>query len=190
MSQLPTTQIRLNHLRKQFLCPESNPDFYSIAKWHLGLHSTDYWSPYLSVFARSGDYDAEQMYQALNQGAQLARIHAFRGAVHIVHQDNLSLILAATGPRLYRMARKSKSLRTLSDHQVETLLNQFLAALEETPLRMRELKQALPTLAPMMRPLLYLGMATGKVVRAHTPHARSTLSSYALMKQRFPTIKH
>ncbi|MDO8055593.1 MAG: crosslink repair DNA glycosylase YcaQ family protein, partial [Candidatus Hermodarchaeota archaeon] len=98
------------------------------------------------------------------------------------------LIIAATGPRLYRMARKSKSLHKLSNQQVETLLNQFLAALEDKPLRMRELKQALPTLTPMMRPLLYLGMATGQVVRASTPHARSTLSSYALMKQRFPEI--
>jgi hypothetical protein len=189
MSRLSVERIRLNHLRKQFFHPEDTPDFFEIAKAHLGLQSTDYWSPYLSVFARRGDFDAEQMYRALNRGDQLARIHAFRGAVHVVHQDNLSLIIAATGPRLYRMARKSKSLRKLSDQQVETLLDQFLAALEETPLSMRELKQALPTLAPMMRPLLYLGMATGQVVRASTAHARSTFSKYALIKHRFPTTK-
>lgn len=189
MTQVSVEQIRLNHLRKQFHISEDVHDFYTIAKTHLGLHSTDYWSPYLSVFARIGDYDAAQVYQALNRGQQLARIHAFRGAVHVVHQDNLPLIIGATGPRLYRMVRKSSSLRDVSDQQVEAMLDQFLTTLKDQPLRMRELKQALPELAPVMRSLLYLGMATGQVVRATTPHARSTLSTYGLMKHWFPHLK-
>lgn len=189
MAHVSVEQIRLNYLRKQFLLSEDVHDFYTIAKTHLGLHSTDYWSPYLSVFARCGDYDAAKVYQALNRGQQLARIHAFRGAVHVVHQDNLPLVIGSTGPRLYRMVRKSSSLRDVSDQKVELMLEKFLAALEDQPLRMRELKQALPELAPVMRSLLYLGMATGQVVRATTPHARSTLSTYSLMKHWFPHLK-
>ncbi len=188
MIQLTIEQIRQNHLRKQYFTERQKITFFDIAKAHLGLHSTDYWSPYLSIWARIGTFEPRVFYKAINSGNTLARIHAFRGAVHLVHRDNLPLIVAATGPRLYRMVRRGTVLSKYSDQQLEVMLRQFYSALDEKPLRMRELKQALPELAPKLRSLLYIGMATGQVVRATTPHARSPLSTYALTKNWLPGL--
>ena len=46
-------QLRLLQLHKQFDRPGT--DFFELARRMLGLHSTDYWTPYLSARARLGD---------------------------------------------------------------------------------------------------------------------------------------
>lgn len=61
-------QLRVNQLRKQYLLPEKQVSFFDIAKTQLGLHSTNYWTPYLSIYARLGDYNPKKVFSALNKG--------------------------------------------------------------------------------------------------------------------------
>ena len=183
MVEATAEQLHWNQLRKQFLLDEKPSDFYEVAKAQLGLHSTDYWTPYLSVWSRLGDYDAKKVFEAIDNGRDLIRTHAFRTTLHVMHIDNLSMILSATGPSLFRAYRtdKYRKMDLLSDKEIEGMLNKVKSALIEGPLRTTELKKRLPDVGENVRSGLLMLMARGEVVRAKANHARSNLTSYALL---------
>ncbi|MHA2303662.1 MAG: DNA glycosylase AlkZ-like family protein, partial [Candidatus Thorarchaeota archaeon] len=183
MEELTLEQVRLNHLRKQHALDKKRPDFYKIAKAQLGLHSTDYWTPYLSVWARIGDYDAEAVFKSLNSGDRLLRLNAFRTTVHVVHIDNLSLVIHATKATFYKKIRQHPDIRQLSDQEIGPLMESVLATLEDGPKTMREIKKLVPENARQIRPLFHLAATSGKVVRATASHARSSTTSYALLEK-------
>ncbi|MFW9768076.1 MAG: winged helix DNA-binding domain-containing protein [Candidatus Thorarchaeota archaeon] len=191
MPEASAEQLHWNQLRKQFLLDEEASDYYHVAKTQLGLHSTDYWTPYLSVWARIGDYDARKMFEDIDNGRQLVRTHSFRTTVHVMHTDNLSLILSATGPPLFRAFRNDKyrKMDLKSDKEIEEMLEQVRSALEDGPLRTSELKKAVPKVGENVRSALILLMAQGEVVRAKAKHARSNLTSYALLEKWTPKFK-
>jgi hypothetical protein len=178
----PTTeQLHWNQFRKQFLLDEKPSDFYQVAKAQLGLHSTDYWTPYLSVWARLGDYDAKKVFESIDSGKEIVRTHAFRTTLHVMHIDNLSMVLSATGPSLFKACRtdRYRKMDQLSDKEIEDMLNQVKSVLEDGPLRTTELKKRLPDVGENVRSALLMLMARGEVVRAKANHARSNLTSYA-----------
>ncbi len=183
MVEATAEQLHWNQLRKQFLLDEKPSDFYQIAKAQLGLHSTDYWTPYLSVWSRLGDYNAKKIFEAIDNGRDLIRTHAFRTTLHVMHIDNLSMILSATGPSLFRAYRtdKYRKIDLLSDEVIEDMLNQVKSVLGEGPLRTTDLKKRLPDVGENVRSALLMLMARGEVVRAKANHARSNLTSYALL---------
>jgi hypothetical protein len=174
-------QVRLNHLRKQHAFDRQRPDFYGIARTQLGLHSTDYWTPYLSVWARIGDYDAEGIFKSLNSGDRLLRLNAFRTTVHVVHTDNLSLVILATKSAFYKKIRQHPDIKQLGDDEIEELMEIVLTTLKDGPKTMREIKKLVPQYARQIRPLFHLAATSGRVVRATASHARSTTTAYALL---------
>jgi len=178
-------QLHWNQLRKQFLLDEKPKDFYQVAKAQLGLHSTDYWTPYLSVWARLGDYDTKNVFESIDNGREIVRTHAFRTTLHVMHIDNLSLIISATGPSLFRAYRadKYRKIDLLSDNEIEDMLNRVRSVLDDGPLRTTELKKLLPDMGENVRSALIMLMARGEVVRAKANHARSNLTSYALLEK-------
>lgn len=178
-------QLLWNQLRKQSLLDEKPTSFYHVAKEQLGLHSTDYWTPYLSVWARLGDYDARSVFESIDNGREIVRTHAFRTTLHVMHIDNLSMILSATGPSLFRAYRtdKYRKIDQLNDREIEDMLNRVKAALEEGPLQTTELKKLLPDIGENVRSALLMLMAQGEVIRAKASHARSSLTSYALVNK-------
>ena len=188
MNQLSLRQVRLNHVRKQKMPGPAGRDPWDLVRSQLGLHSTDYWTPYLSVWARKGDYRPERVFQSLQTGDRLARINAFRRTVHVVHVELLADLLAATGPGLEKTGRSFPTIRGLEDDEVEARLGEFLAALDSGPASMRAIKKAAPALGDLARPLLLMAMGRGLVVRAGAPHARSTTCEYALTRHRIPGL--
>ncbi|MFX0184300.1 MAG: winged helix DNA-binding domain-containing protein [Candidatus Hodarchaeota archaeon] len=179
MSIVSIQDLRLNQLQKQYLLDNNEISFYDIAKDHLGLHSTDYWTPYLSVFARIGDYNPEKIFQSLNRGDKLARINAFRRTLFVVHTDNLAMVFQATGSRFYDELIKSPYLKDFTNEEIDHAIENIIATLESSPMTTRELKQKLPKLAPNMRGFLLGAMARGNIIRATAKHARSNLTTYA-----------
>ena len=154
-------QLHWNQLRKQHLLDEKVTNYYEVAETQLGLHSTDYWTPYFSVWARLGDFDAKAMFESLDNGVKLARTHAFRTTLHVMHTDNLSLILSATGPSLFRAYRtdKYRKVDQLSDRQIEDMLNRVRELLADGPLQTSELKKAAPDVGDHVRSALLMLMA-------------------------------
>jgi hypothetical protein len=184
LADVSVEQLHWNQLRKQFLLDEKASDFNHITKAQLGLHSTDYWTPYLSAWARIGDFDASKVFKDIDNGRKIIRTHAFRTTIHVMHTDNLSLILSATGPSLYRAYRNDKyrKMDILSDSEIEDMLGQVRSALEDGPLQTSELKKIVPKVGENVRSALLMLMARGEVVRAKAKHARSNLTSYALLE--------
>jgi len=182
----PTSeQLHWNQLRKQFLLEEKVSSYLDVAKHQLGLHSTDYWTPYFSTWARIGDFDAKDMFESLDNGRKLIRTHAFRTTIHVMHIDNLSMIISATGPSLFRAYRtdKYRKINILTDQEIEVMLTDVKDTLNEGPLRTRDLRKVVPEIGDHVRSALLMLMARGEVVRAKAKHARSNLTSYALLDQ-------
>ncbi|TFH07958.1 MAG: hypothetical protein E4H14_07420, partial [Candidatus Thorarchaeota archaeon] len=182
----PTSeQLHWNQLRKQFLLDEKVTNYYDVAKYQLGLHSTDYWTPYFSTWARIGDFDAKDMFESLDNGRKIVRTHAFRTTIHVMHIDNLSMIISATGPSLFRAYRtdKYRKVDILTDREIETILSGVKAALKEGSLNTSDLKKIVPDIGDHVRSALLMLMARGEVIRAKAKHARSNLTSYALLDQ-------
>ncbi|MHA2426118.1 MAG: DNA glycosylase AlkZ-like family protein, partial [Candidatus Thorarchaeota archaeon] len=177
------TQLRWNQLRKQRLLGESKGTFYDVAKESLGLHSTDYWTPYLSAWARVGDYDASKIFKDVNSGNSLYRRPAFRNTHHLIHIDNLALILGALGPHLTRHMRPAPPIKDLSDNELEERIAEILRALEKRSMSMNELKKELPHIGNQMRWLLLIANGRGTVIRTRGTHAKSTRLDYDLVNR-------
>ena len=107
-------RLRLYQLTKQNLAAKAPAGSYRrLLKDHLGLHSTDYLTPYLSLQARVRDFEPQALFDDLNKTRKAVRLRAFRGTVFIVHRDNLALIRAglrlfysSTTTQLERFGRK------------------------------------------------------------------------------------
>ncbi|MHA1212465.1 MAG: DNA glycosylase AlkZ-like family protein [Candidatus Heimdallarchaeota archaeon] len=66
--------------------------YLDILQSHLGLHSTDYFTPYLSLWARIKDFNPNDLFTAINQHIAL-RKRAYRGTVFVIHNKTLRLII-------------------------------------------------------------------------------------------------
>ncbi len=185
MGEPTSEQLHWNQLRKQFLLDEKVTNYCDVAKYQLGLHSTDYWTPYFSTWARIGDFDAKDMFESLDSGRKLVRTHAFRTTIHVMHIDNLSMIISATGPSLFKAYRtdKYRKVDVLTDQDIEAMFSSVKDALKDGPLRTSDLKKVVPDIGDHVRSALLMLMARGEVVRAKAKHARSNLTSYALLDQ-------
>ena len=185
MGEPTLEQLHWNQLRKQFLLDDKVGNYYDVAKYQLGLHSTDYWTPYFSAWARIGNFDAKDMFESIDNGRKLVRTHAFRTTIHVMHIDNLSMIISATGPSLYKAYRadKYRKVDMLSNQEIEVMLSSVRDALKKGPLRTSDLKKVVPDVGDHVRSALLMLMARGEVVRAKANHARSNLTSYALLDQ-------
>lgn len=182
-------KFRYNKLYKQYLVTQSAPNIFDVIYNLLGLHSTDYWTPYLSLFSRIGDYDPKTIFEAINTGKGLARINAFRSTNFVVHSDNLALILKALEGNYIRRTQNDSYIKTLGPEKIEEGVEQLCSLLEtEGPLKTTEINKHLPSLKSIFRPVLFLAMARGLVIRASASHARSNLTSYALFKQWMPLV--
>ena len=89
--------VRLYQLNKQKLTQKVSSDTYpDILNNHLGLHSTDYVTPYLSLWARVSNFEPGEFLDDLNSHRNSLRMKAFRGTVFVVHKDNLRDIIGGT----------------------------------------------------------------------------------------------
>ena len=86
--------VRLYQQVKQNLAPRVPASgARALLRDHLGLHSTDYLTPYLSLRARVKDFEPAAFFDDLNRLHSAVRLRAFRGTVFIVHRRNIPLIL-------------------------------------------------------------------------------------------------
>jgi hypothetical protein len=159
------------------------------------MHSTDYWTPYLSAWARIGDYDASVIFNSLNTGNQLVRLSAFRGTAYVVHVDNLEMILGAIGPFAEANAKMHPYLKKMKDKDIENSIKNLIRVLGEEPISTNEIKKLLPKEGKILRPLMRIAMARGLMVRAAASHARSNRTSYAslpkwISKPKFKPLHH
>ena len=171
----------LERLRAARLHAQRTPaDLDALVRGSLALHSTDYWSPYLSAWARIPDFNPTDLRSRLNEGRGLVRLNCLRNTVHVVHTADLPLLLAATGAAVGSVGRRGPGLKGLSEPAVRRGLDALCGALADGPLGVNELKAARPELAADLRSWLMVAMGEGLILRADAAHARSNRTRYAL----------
>jgi len=83
-------------LQKQSLLnSEEKSGYLDIVQNHLGLHSTDYLTPYLSLWSRIKDFNPENLMKDLSEGIAV-RKRAYRGTVFVIHKSILKLIIRSS----------------------------------------------------------------------------------------------
>lgn len=162
------------------------PDVDTLVRETIGLHSTDYATPYLSAWARLDRFDPAALYARLNAGRGLVRVNAFRNTVHVVHVEDAPVVLAACGAAVAQVGRRSPGLKALPDAAIDRGVDALVAALADGPRTTNQLKAALPELAADLRYWTILAMGRGEVVRADGPAIRSNRTRYALARQWIP----
>ena len=187
---MDTRRIRLYQLAKQNLAAKAPAGSYRrLLRDHLGLHSTDYLTPYLSLQARVRDFEPRALFDDLNRTRKAVRLRAFRGTVFIVHRDNLALIqagahhfYASTMAQIEKLAcQDGLDLKPL-EKKVAGLLagRKRMTALQLN----RELRTGLkPGLPPFF--LRYLEFK-GLLVRVGQKHLDDHVIPYGLLRDWFP----
>jgi len=91
-------KIRLFQLKKQNLIGKAKLENYrELLQTHMGLHSTDYLTPYFSLWARVDDFDPLLLLRDLNDNRTAIRLRVFRGTLFVVHVNNLADIIGSSG---------------------------------------------------------------------------------------------
>ncbi len=160
-----------------------------LLKSQLGLHSTDYLTPYLSLWARIRRFEPKTLFDDLNLSRNAVRVRAFRGTVFVVHRENLLLVLG--GLRTYhdlirtaiaKMARKSGQDLTALEKRVIVLLR-GKKRLPASALN-RDLRSAAPAgVSPFFLRYLEFGRV---LVRVGQEHAEDKTMPYGLLREWFP----
>ncbi|MBK5113653.1 MAG: winged helix DNA-binding domain-containing protein [Candidatus Heimdallarchaeota archaeon] len=89
-------KIQHYHLQKQSLLTKtSHHDFEDILKKQIGLHSTDYLTPYFSLWARVKNFEPKSLFLAISEDKSAVRMRAFRRTVFVVHRENLESIIGS-----------------------------------------------------------------------------------------------
>lgn len=177
---------RLERLRAARLHRQAASGLDALVAEQVGLHSTDYATPYLSAWARLPDFEPRALFDRLNRGDGLVRVNAFRNTVHVVRTADLATISAATGAGVAASGRRSPALKGRSDDEIRAGVDALVAALGDGPLGTNELKARLPALARDLRFWLLVALGAGEVIRADAVHARSNRTRWALARSWVP----
>lgn len=198
---------------KQHLAPgTAASDALSVVRDTVAVHATSALTPYLSLRARMVDFRPAQLDAELYFERRLIRVLCMRQTVHVVPLSELAVIIAATGERLKRNARRevAQLLRwsgVSEPAEQETALCRLQAAIAEViaaqgPSSAAELCEAIPelklrfryspdkpyggvvTLGSMLLPRLTL---LGLLVRGRPRGSwRSNQHEYALLRDWLP----
>lgn len=184
--------LRLYHLAKQNLMTRAPArDYRRVLKDHLGLHSTDYLTPYLSLQARVEGFEPRELFDDLNKTRKAVRVRAFRGTIFVVHRDNLALIqagahhfAASTLAQILKLARREGQDFDALEKKVITLLagRKCLTSFQLS----KELKKdARSDLSPFfLRYLEFKGLLT----RIGQKHLEDRVIVYGLFKDWLPDV--
>ncbi len=185
-------KIRLYQLHKQNLIQKAETSDYSqLLIDHIGLHSTEYLTPYLSLWSRVKDFEPKSLFDDLNERGETLRMRAFRGTIFVIHRENLTQILGASKIFLASAIQQYKKFLLkagLDLSSIEQAVVELLA--HKNLLTGNEIKKQLP--AHLMGEnfnyaLRYLEF-TGKLMRTNQRYITDKVIRYGLLAEFFPEI--
>ncbi len=184
-------KIRFYHLQKQNLIQKASANSYpGLLKKHLGLHSTDYLTPYFSLWARIENFDPARLFKDLNQ-KQAFRIRAFRGTLFVVHEENLKIILEALEYFLAGRRKEAQQLAGKVGLDLESAQQTVTELLKKhSELTTSEIKKALPgdikgeVLTLLMRHLEFNAI----IIRTTQRYLTDPVIKYALTSSYLPDL--
>jgi len=179
-------RLRELQLEKQVLRIPSTAQPEEVVRDQIGLHSTDYWTPYISLYSRIGPYDTSALFDKINNSERLFRVNAFRGTIHLVHEEMLAMISKAVSEIMYK--RLPPPFRKYSAEKHEYWLQQVEDIMSSGPVSTNKIREELPELKSDLRWILYYGISKCEVIRGASSHARSNRTDYQLLEQAAPAV--
>ncbi len=154
----------------------------------LALHSTDYLTPYISLWARLKDFTASDLFDLL-ESSKILRKRAFRGTVFLIHQKNLPTLSNLSDSfagnwikGLQKELKKSNfDLKSFEKDVVANLKGKNFATTRQlSSLLESEYEKSLISLT-----LRYLELKS-IIVRTNQRYPTDKVISYGLMEEIFP----
>lgn len=184
------------HLFKQSLVNKiDKTKFEQILKDHIGLHSTDYLTPYFSLWARVKNFDPADLFIAISKDKTAVRMRAFRRTVFVVHRENLEIII---GSMIHFLAKHKKN--NIKDMEkmgmekgtYERMRDDLIELLrKESPLSTSQIKKALSSKwsGDWIKSSLHLLEFEGIIARIGQRYITDRTIKYGLFEDYIPELK-
>jgi hypothetical protein len=193
--KLKTEKIRYHHLQRQSLLTKTNQqNFEEILKKHIGLHSTDYLTPYFSLWARVKNFDPIDLFNAISKDKAAIRIRAFRRTVFVVHRENLEIIIGSmilfldkfkqdNIKHMVKMGMEEGSYKKMRVDLIKLLR-------EESPLTTNQIKKELSSKwsGDWIKSSLHLLEFEGMIARIGQRSLTDRTIKYGLFEKHFPEL--
>ena len=184
-------KINTYRLQKQNLVHKAHmKDYNSLLEKHIGLHSTDYLTPYLSLWARISDFDPSKMFDEINNEKLALRMRAMRGTLFIVHRKNITMIISAIENMTKKRLKGAKKYAP-KGFDYNKVKKAIVDLLHKNPnLKFSEIKELLAdqidsTEINFAKSSMEL---EGIIVRSKQRNITDKLYSYALFEDIFPKL--
>ncbi len=188
--------IRYYHLQKQSLLSKIDQnDFEEILKKHIGLHSTDYLTPYFSLWARVEKFDPVDLFQAISKDKSAVRMRAFRRTVFVVHRENLEIIIGSM--MLFLDKHKRNNIKDMvkmgmEEGSYERMREDLIKLLrKESPLTTSQIKKELSSKwsGEWIKSSLHLLEFEGMIARIGQRYITDRTIKYGLFEDYIPELK-
>ena len=155
-------------------------DVDAIAEEIVGLHATNAVSPYLSLLARSADFERRELDERMWGRWQLVRFRAMRLTMFVMPRPLLEVAAAATRHLVMAMGERWLREAGLSREQFDYWADAVDEALEHNPLTVRALRAATGAAGDVPLPGIVGRMCDdGRLVGGRPPHSwTSPVRSY------------
>jgi hypothetical protein len=185
-------KIRFYQLHKQNLLTKADPgEYQKLMLDHIALHSTDYSTPYLSLWARVNEFDPQNLFNDLNDPFNALRMRLFRGTIFVIHRRNVDNILAASKIFLDSILKQNEKFLVKAGFDLASIEQEVIRLLASNKeLSANELKKLLPEHLKgeyLSYALRYFEFA-GKLIRTNHRYLTDRAIRYGLMAEWFPEI--
>ncbi len=185
------TLDEINHLvlRKQHLTDNSKiDDIVQIVKDLSGLHATSSTTPYLSLFARTKNFQKKCLDEELYSAKNLGKIRCMRKTLYILTKDMMPTACAATRKKNENLTKKYAEFRGVSPEKYREISKSILDMLKGKEMTASQIKKILKTQLDVSA-ILYLMCDQGLLVRSRAEKGwKDKNLRYALFNDYFPDL--
>lgn len=183
MTEISVQKIRLYQLYKQNLLePVKEKEYIRVMRDQIALHSTDYLTPYLSLWCRVENFEPSSLLKDLHS-RQAWRLRAFRGTVFVIQQENAADIRSASQIFLAPRLEEAKKMLQKSRLEIEQLSKEVISLIRKNgPLIAADLRKELSIQLPneLFTVILRSLEFTGVLFRTNQKHLTDRLIQYDL----------
>jgi len=189
MTQTSLDKVNQFVLRKQHLTDDSKSNkIAQVVKDLIGLHATGPTTPYLSLLARTRNFQKEFLEEELYIKRTLGKIRCMRKTVHILPKEMIPVAFSATRKSVELASEKYSQYLGVTREEYERISRQILKVLKGKAMDTSEIKQSLKTECNIS-PIVNLMCDQGLLIRGKPAKSwKSNIHSYHLFEDYFPSL--
>ena len=178
-------------LKKQNLIKKSQShDILGLVKRYIGLHSTDYLTPYFSLWNRVENFEPSDLFNAIINTRDVLRLTSFRNTLFIVHKDDITSIIESTRSHSAKRIEEGKKIFQ-SKVDFDEFEEKLLTTLKNNQMTNKELFEKIGEGIPndIFRFLVQMSAMKGLIARTNQKYITDKTIRYGLMHEWIPDVK-